>query len=238
MKYLKDMWLDHEERVIEALLEGLSDLKSEERLVRLNGIISNAEDGRQIEDKINRELFFCLKRANNRLLKKGRGVKNDPQYEPRNQPNEEDITPPSADYKRVDIWWGFFDELASYRGSEHGSKYFFIECKRLGSRIPSGSLNQKYVQNGVIRFVSESHRYGQHTQSGAMIGYLEDMTCDEIHQEVNAMIEQATQALPGRTKIFPLSFPQDGWQKESASRLSHQLEGPFPKSPLLYGIFG
>ena len=147
MKYLKDMWLDHEERVIEAILEGLAILKSEERLTRLNTIITNAEDGRAIEDIINRELFFCLRQANAILLQRGRGIKNEPQYEPRNQPNEQDITPPSADYKRVDIWWGYFDELAAYCSSKYGPKYFYIECKRLGSRIPSGSLNQKYVQN-------------------------------------------------------------------------------------------
>jgi hypothetical protein len=141
MNFLKDMWLDHQERVIEVIMEGLSILKSEERLTRLNVVITNTEDERQIEDKINRELFFCLKRANNILLKKGRGVKNDPQYEPRNQPSEDDITPLSADYKRVDVWWGFFDELAVYQSGENTAKYFYIECKRLGSKIPSVTAN-------------------------------------------------------------------------------------------------
>ncbi len=231
MKYLKDMWLDHEERVIEAILEALVILKSEEKLKRLNVIITNEEDGRAIEDKINRELFFCLRRANAVLLQKGRGVKNEPQYESRNQPNEHDITPPSANYKRVDIWWGYFDELVAYRSSERGPKYFYIECKRLGSKIPSGSLNQKYIQNGVVRFVSEEHRYGQHTQSGAMIGYLEDMTCEEIFQEVNAAIEQVEQALSPQTNISPLLPPQTGWHDKATSRLTHQLERLFPKSP-------
>ncbi len=231
MKYLKDLWQDHQDRVIEAILEGLIILKSEERLTRLNAIITDVKDSRPPEDKINRELFFCLRQANAKLLRKGRGVNSEPQYEPRNQPNEQDITPPSADYKRVDIWWGYFDKLAAHRSSQHGPKYFYIECKRLGSKIPSGSLNQKYVQNGIVRFVSEEHRYGQHTQSGAIVGYLEDMTCEEILRQVNATIEQTQQTPLPQIKISLLSLSQDGWQDKSTSRLSHHLERSFPKSP-------
>jgi hypothetical protein len=231
MKYLKDIWLDHEERVIEAILEGLVILKSEERLTRLNTIIATEEDDRQVEDKINRELLFCLHWANARLLRKGRGIKSDPQYEQRGQPSEQDLSPPSADYKRVDIRWGYFDVLAALNTEGRGEKYFCIECKRLGSKIPNGKLNPKYVENGILRFILEGHRYGQHVQSGAMIGYLEDMTCEEILQEVNAAIEQVKQTLPPQTKLSPLLSPQTGWQDKATSRLTHQLERSFPQSP-------
>ena len=232
MKYLKDMWLNHEERVIEAILEGLTILKSEERLTRLNAIITKVEDGRVIEDKINRELLFCLRRANARLLRNGRGIKSDPQYEQRGQPNEQYPSPPPADYKRVDIRWGYFDVLAVLNTEQQGEKYFCIECKRLGSPTSSSwKLNPNYVHHGIVRFVSDGHRYGQHTQSGAMIGYLEDMTSEEIFQEINTVIEQAKQTLSPQAKISLLSLSQDGWQNKSTSRLSHHLERSFPKSP-------
>jgi hypothetical protein len=232
MKHLKDMWLDHEERVIEALLEGLDILKSEERLTRLNVIITDAEDGRVIEDKINRELLFCLRRANARLLQKGRGIKSDPQYEQRGQPEEQCLNPPSADYKRVDIRWGYFDELAAINTEQQGEKCFCIECKRLGSPTSSSwKLNSNYVHHGIVRFISDVHRYGQHAQSGAMIGYLEDMASEEIFQEVNTAIEQVKQALPPQAKISLLALSQDTWQDKSTSRLSHHLERSFPKSP-------
>lgn len=232
MKYLKDLWQDHQDRVIEAILEGLVILKSEERLTRLNAIITDVQDGRVIEDKVNRELLFCLHRANARLLRKGRGIKSDPQYEQRGQPNEQDPSPPPADYKRVDIRWGYFDVLAALNTEQQGGKYFCIECKRLGSPTSSSwKLNPNYVHHGIVRFVSEEHRYGQHTQSGAMIGYLEDMTSEEIFQEINTAIEQAKQTLPPQTKISLLSLSQDGWQDKLTSRLSHHLERSFPKSP-------
>ena len=110
--------------------------------------------------------------------------------------------------------------------------YFHIECKRLGSPTSSSwKLNPNYVHYGIIRFIAESHRYGQHAQSGAMIGYLEDMTCDEIHQEVNAEIEIAKQTLLSPSKISPLLLSQDGWQDKATSCLSHNLERPFPKTP-------
>lgn len=231
MKYLKDIWLDHEERVIEAIMEGLTILRSKERLERLYMSITNTNDRRQIEDIINRELFFCLLQANRILLPKGRGIHSDPQYEQRSQPSERDLSPPLADYKRVDIRWGYFDVLAALDGGGPGERYFCIECKRLGSRIPSGQLTHKYVENGIVRFISEEHRYGQHTEAGAMIGYLEDMTCDEILQEVNAAITQFQQTIPPQTTIYPLPIPGDGWQHVATSRVSHQLERTFPRSP-------
>ncbi len=231
MKYLKDIWLDHEERVIEAIMEGLTILRSQERLARLYTIITDTNDGRQIEDKINRELLFCLRLANSSLLRKGRGIHYGPQYELRGQPIEHDLRPPPADYKRVDISWGYFDDLAALNSGGSGERYFCIECKRIGSRIPSGQLTRKYVENGIARFISEEHRYGQHTEAGAMIGYLEDMTCDEILQEVNAAITQFQQTVPPQTKIYPLPFPRDGWQHVATSRVSHQLERTFPTSP-------
>lgn len=237
MKYLKDLWREHEERVIEAIIDGLVILKSAERLTRLKTIILDVQDGRSIEDKINRELLFCLRRANMRLLPKGRGINSNPQYEQRGQPNEQDLSPPSADYKRVDIRWGYFDKLAAMSGEHLADKYFCIECKRLGSPTSSNwKLNQNYVPHGIVRFVSEEHRYGQHTQSGAMIGYLEDMISDKIFQEINATIAQAKQNLPILVKIPPLSL-QDDWSNNPINCLNHHLERAFPKSPFILWHF-
>ena len=71
-----------------------------------------------------------------------------------------------------------------------------------------------------------------------MIGYLEDMTCEEIFQEVNAGIEQVKGTLPPQTKISPLLFPQTGWQDKATSRLTHQLRRLFLNLPSLSGISG
>ncbi len=57
------------------------------------------------------------------------------------------------------------------------------------------------------------------------------MTREDIFQEINTAIEQVKQTLPPQIKISPLSFPQDGWQDKATTRLIHQLERSFPKSP-------
>jgi hypothetical protein len=61
-----------------------------------------------------------------------------------------------------------------------------IECKLLGN--PTSAtwiLNKNYVKNGIKRFDSKIHEYGKRADSGVMIGYIIDMTPQEIESEVN-----------------------------------------------------
>jgi hypothetical protein len=61
-----------------------------------------------------------------------------------------------------------------------------IECKLLG--YPTSAtwiLNENYVKNGTKRFDSEIHEYGKRAGTGLMIGYIVNMTPEEIESEVN-----------------------------------------------------
>jgi len=61
-----------------------------------------------------------------------------------------------------------------------------VECKRLG--YPTSAawiLNENYVKNGIKRFDSKIHEYGKRADSGMMIGYIINMTPEEIESEVN-----------------------------------------------------
>jgi len=238
MKYLKFLRSTEEERILKTISGGLSILRSKQGLVWIDEEIKKP-DKRQIEDKVSRALYRCLNQAQDNLKKKELGLMGTLFWQLPIQPD------PNASYGEhedniPDFSWQIFDNVVTFEEERPDREkpplpldfYFHIECKRLGSPTSSSwKLNPNYVHHGIIRFVSEGHRYGQHTQSGAMIGYLEDMTCEEIFQEINAVIEQVKQTLPPQTKISPLSLPQDGWRDKATNCLTHQLERSFPKSP-------
>lgn len=237
MKYLKPLRPTEEERILKAISEGLSILRSKQGLVWIDEEIKK-RDKRRIEDRISRALYRCLIQAQANLKRAGQGLIGTLNWQIPVQPD------PNVSYEEYednipDFSWQIFDNIMTLEEEQSKEKlrlplnfYFHIECKRLGSPTSSSwKLNPNYVHHGIVRFVSEGHRYGQHTQSGAMVGYLEDMTCQEILQEVNATIEQVKQTLSPQTKISPLLSPQTGWQARATSRLTHQLERSFPKSP-------
>ncbi len=243
MKHLKTLRLTEEERILEAIADGLSILRSQKGLKWIDEEIKK-RDKRKIEDRVSRALYCCLEQAQNNLKTKEKGLMGTLFWQIPIQPN------PNVSYEEhedniPDFSWHIFDNVMTFEKEGYDREkphlplnfYFHIECKRLGSPTsPSWKLNPNYVYHGIVRFISKGHRYGQHTQSGAMIGYLEDMTCEKILQEINAAIEQVkqtsfVQTLSPPTKISPLSLSQDGWQDKSPSRLSHQLERSFPKSP-------
>ncbi|MBU0510889.1 MAG: hypothetical protein KKD28_14280 [Chloroflexi bacterium] len=235
MKHLKRLRPAEEERILEAIFDGLSILRSKQGLVWIDEEIKKRDKRRSIEDRVSRALYRCLKQAQNNLKKMGQDLMGILYWQMPIQPNH-NVSSEEHEDKIPDFSWQIFENAITLEEQERPglplSVYFHIECKRLGSPTSSSwKLNPNYVHDGVVRFVSDGHRYGQHTQSGAMIGYLEDMTCEEILRAVNAAIEQVQQTLPSPIKISPLSLSQDGWQTKSTSRLNHRLERSFLKSP-------
>ncbi len=70
--------------------------------------------------------------------------------------------------------------------SEGHNLYLDVECKLLGKPTsPSWILNKNYVTNGIKRFDSSSHKYGDQVTSGMMIGYIISMEPEDIVTEVN-----------------------------------------------------
>lgn len=86
--------------------------------------------------------------------------------------------------KRPDFTCGLINPWA-----ESCEKYeisLHIECKLLG--FPTSAtwiLNENYVKNGIKRFDSKDHEYGKRANSGIMIGYIINMTPEDIESEVN-----------------------------------------------------
>lgn len=208
--------------MIEAIVLALVILRSEEGLARLKDEFK-LDDQRSIEDRINRTLFFCLNKANRKLLELKRGVKSGVSYETRNQPDPDNIFT-GQELKQPDFLWGYFDPLET--DEWRGNRNLTIECKRLGEKTSSQwNLNKNYVENGVSRFISEEYGYGRGVASGAMIGYIESMNFDDILSEVDDTILSSVKFVPLLTK------PSEGWQEKTSNRLDHKFERPFPVSP-------
>jgi hypothetical protein len=225
-----DTWRDHEERVIEAILLGLSFLRSDDGAKRLKDEL-NLPDKRKPEDKISTVLEWYFNKATRQLwYKKRNGKRCGPLTFPKSQipkasnPYDRSLASIDRERKKPDFKWGFVDHTCE--DELKGDRDFDIECKRLGKPTSSSwKLNKQYVQDGIRRFITNEQRYGEDESSGAMIGYIENMELDDILNDVNAAINATSEPIP------PFSTPAEGWQEHATSRLDHELERPFPVSP-------
>ena len=231
MKYFKSLRTTEEERIIRAITIGLSILRSEQGLGWIHEEVRKP-DKRKIEDKVSRALYRCLEIAQDEIKQKGQGLMGTLFSQLPIQPNP-NMSYEDHEEKIPDFSWQILDNTYSIDGFQLPINfYFIIECKRLGSPTSSSwKLNSNYVNHGIVRFIFESHCYGQHMASGAMIGYLEDMTRDDVHKEVDDEIKNVRHSLNPPSTISPLLLSQEGWQENTPSRLSHELERSFPKSP-------
>ena len=106
--------------------------------------------------------------------------------------------------KKPDFKWRMQNSLAAT--PQELTKDFDIECKRLGRPTSRNwILTEQYVVEGIVRFLSASHRYGNGVDSGAMIGYVQDSLPDDILREVNDYIDRTTADVVPR-----ISFPANG----------------------------
>ena len=127
-----------------------------------------------------------------------------------------------------DFYWSFIDYLVT--DPKRSGRFFFIECKRLGKpKRTDWIFNENYINHGVLRFVTEEHAYAQGEISSAMVGYVQNMEFDEILREVNETAKAVSVPI--------LVGPIGGWQKNDISILEHELERPFPISPLKLNHF-
>ncbi|MBD2316443.1 hypothetical protein [Phormidium tenue] len=178
------------------------------------------EDSVKSVDTLNRQLDCCLPHAIMKWEKINNAeIPTTPKPNLRQQPdlnNDQVIN----DYERTkpDFQW----ELRDRSGSSDNLNSIFInyaiECKRLGKDLSSQrNLNKEYVYKGILRFTTNTHRYGQSTSSGLMIGYVQNTDLQIILNEVSNFT--LSTSLPE-----PL-LSSKGWEK-GVSRLDHKLDRP------------
>jgi hypothetical protein len=177
------------------------------------------DPGGEVEDDLNRQLYRCIIRATQEAARSG--TQNLPVVVPegRNPPVGSDAVRAKREHKIPDFYWPVVDHQEP--DAARAARQFAVECKRLTAPTRADWVfTEQYVVAGVLRFMREEHGYGKDSASGAMVGYLQDMTLDNALREVNACGgEHALPPLQRRRTI------RDG------AELNHDLERPFPESP-------
>jgi len=206
----KDSWSNFEKCVLETITVALINLCDKPSLP-INEDVSG-------DDSLNRRLYISL----HKVVKDWEDYHEIEYPYPFNlkrnstkQPdleNEEIVN--TFETKIPDFQWGFTDRSGNGHKLNEYFKNYDIECKRLGA---SRSLSKEYVINGIIRFTKMTHRYGQYTSSGMMIGFIQDRNLQIILDEVNS--STTSKSLP-EILLSPKS-----WEQE-VSRLDHKLERP------------
>lgn len=200
-----DTWGRHENLVLEVFQCALLRLEAESELP-------------EKEDELNRMLLFRVRSENYRLIKEGRGCYSNIYYECSNQPVVEDKERAGREWKRPDFMCGLVDA-----GAE-ADLFFVLECKRLGRpSSPGWILNENYTYHGVLRFVDPDWGYGEGAASGAMIGYLQTMSPDEILKEVNGYAE--------RVNVPTIDRTEGHWIDRGVTRLNQPLDRKMSPSP-------
>lgn len=179
--------------------------------------------GRQVgpgEREINRELYLCIIHTYDARTKRSEAV---PDFAPvADAPNPVLLArETAAERTKPDIRWDLVDHLA---GRGIAIRPFAVECKRLGIATKSWKFNEEYATAGVARFVSNTHRYGENADCGAMVGYLQNMDYDQVRAEVNDHLKSA-------------GLPAIGIGEGNLREVVQELNREFPDSPFRLSHF-
>lgn len=200
------LWQRHVDTVLATLRDAL--------------ILLNAAGVAGQEPEISRELYDYLLIANRKRHEQGFRALDVPIiWEARNPPSPE-TKGTSSERKIPDFQCGYIDhhQVDPLRSSLS----FIIECKKLGHPTKARWVfNKNYIDEGIKRFVDPGYRYGKDVSDGAMAGYIESMTVEELVTEVNS--GAAAASLP------PLI--QCAGDGESLYEYKHALNRDFPTSP-------
>ena len=198
------VWSNFEQRILGVLEHALTLLEEAEETVG--------------EFELNEGLAARISAANYELHRTGEGGLDFlPSYDGHQYPDE--TTPlREANRKRPDFTWSWQDDSGSTH--DEATREFAVECKRLGDAMGS-TFNNRYVDEGIVRFVNVSHEYGRRGRRGAMVGY--------VQVPGKPAILVAVQARAESHQLAPL-LP-DGELDGRLTRFTQQLGRSFGQSP-------
>ena len=170
------------------------------------------------EVPLNRKLYFRAKEENYRRSREGISLTFTIIPDSPNLPIDENAESPARESKRPDFQCVLSDSHAGLELS------FTVECKRLGHPPTSSHvLNRNYITEGVLRFKSPDHGYGEGASSGAMIGYVQSMQPDEILRDVNDYASEA--------KVEAVKKADAEWKERGVTKLNQELKRSVQPSP-------
>ncbi len=191
-------WEKYENAVHAVFLESLRRLAALERLSAA-------------EEPINLELYSIAVVVHHELLNSAKGSLQftiDPDSTSLPAPGDSARSPRIK--KRPDFKCLIVNAQAS--DPRRSQMAYYLECKRLGTPEDGLVFNQLYSEKGINRFVIEEHEYAKGCDSAAMIGYVQNMTPDEILAEVNT--HASARKLPS------LARAAGGWANRGVTKLT------------------
>ncbi|HYT44579.1 MAG TPA: hypothetical protein VEP90_19770 [Methylomirabilota bacterium] len=184
-------------------------------------ILRDKTDLPEDEKLLNRKLHSCFAEANYKL-----GLDYMPAFDAKNSPDPHDKQKAKREDNIPDLSWNIINHADN---PEHCNRNFALECKRLGQPTSrSWILNEQYVKEGILRFLLDKEGYGKGCESGAMVGYVQNMAFDDILQEINTHINLRGVSVPLLTK------PTTDWQHQGVSCFDHALVRSF--APSLFSL--
>ena len=137
--------------------------------------------------------------------------------EAKNPPSPSDPVRTQRENKMPDMRWVFNNPQAT--SVDDMFKEFVVECKRLTN--PRSSYAREYVMSGIKRFIDSDWGYAQDMKSGAMVGYVQEISFDEATSSVATRNTQ--ESLP--------KLQQTERNGEVSATFDQMLNRPFPVSP-------
>jgi hypothetical protein len=179
-----------------------------------------AERVGEAEVDLNRRLYRCIIRASHAASVKD-GAESLPVVVPegKNPPSGSDAERAAREHKIPDFYWAYIDHLAA--DPDAAAKQFVVECKRLTAPTSDWIYTKEYVMSGIARFISAEHGYGKDSLSGAMVGYLQEISLVDAHAEINKWASGES--------IPQLSVSRQAG--DDSAELDHRLDRSFPESP-------
>ena len=142
----------------------------------------------QGEESINFELYWKCREIHLELIRAGKSIPFLIEFDSTNQPEPDDSNESRRLRKRPDFTCALVDAQATdYRQSQIR---YTLECKRLGKAAGNWVFTENYSEHGMLRFRQPDHSYAKGARSGAMIGYVQNMTDDELLKEVSQSAAQ------------------------------------------------
>lgn len=197
-------WKNFKKHIAVLITEALLMLRQRDDLVKC-------------ELELNRLFYLCLMEATHKLTESEPTFNLPlPAYDGRNPPHLKDKQKAKREDSRPDIYWTLMDHGANY---PDWCRTFALEGKRLGEPTSrTWVLNKQYVTDGILRFFQEDKGYGKGCEVGAMVGYIQNKSFDEILDEVNSHITAYECSIP----LLVLS--DGGWKDQGVSHLSHTFQ--------------
>jgi hypothetical protein len=166
-----DLWARREEACLQVLDEALQ-------------MLAQDPGPQDHEDEINRRLYRMLNRATYQYNRREDDEVSAIIYEGRNTPAYDDEQRQLREHKRPDFQWAWIDEYAS--NPDDARRELILECKRLRGTTNRRVFCELYISHGVCRYTAQALGYGKGQRSGAMVGYLQQISITDALAAVNA----------------------------------------------------